>query len=128
MGVLFGRVKPHQSLLTHTYRSKDIANARPIATYCMLLFKLSILVLGILLVSHLHMYGRASDNGPSEQRTTSLQRTSAVLPIEFSIVIVHILCEVKGLREWLDQISIMSAQSIICYLPGEILREVKVHT
>ena len=28
-------------------------------------------------------------NGPSEKRTTSLQRTSAVLPIEFSIVIVH---------------------------------------
>ena len=34
-------------------------------------------------------YSRASDNGPSEKRTTSLQRTSAVLPIEFSIVIVH---------------------------------------
>ena len=28
-------------------------------------------------------------NGPSEKRTTSLQRTSAVLPIEFSIVIVY---------------------------------------
>ena len=37
----------------------------------------------------LHIYSRASDNGPSEKRTTSLQRTSAVLPIEFSIVIVH---------------------------------------
>ena len=35
------------------------------------------------------VYSRASDNGPSEKRTTSLQRTSAVLPIEFSIVIVH---------------------------------------
>ena len=34
-------------------------------------------------------YSRASDNGPSEKRTTSLQWTSAVLPIEFSIVIVH---------------------------------------
>ena len=34
-------------------------------------------------------YSRASDNGPSEKRTTSLQQTSAVLPIEFSIVIVH---------------------------------------
>ena len=34
-------------------------------------------------------YSRASNNGPSEKRTTSLQRTSAVLPIEFSIVIVH---------------------------------------
>ena len=34
-------------------------------------------------------YSRASDNGPSEKRTTSLQRTSAVLPIDFSIVIVH---------------------------------------
>ena len=28
-------------------------------------------------------------NGPSEKRTTSLQRTSAVLLIEFTIVIVH---------------------------------------
>ena len=27
-----------------------------------------------------------------------------------------------------DQISIMSVQNVICSLPGEILREVKVHT
>ena len=39
-----------------------------------------------------------------------------------------ILREVKGLCVWQDQISIMPAQSIICYIPGEILREVKVHT
>ena len=37
---------------------------------------------------HVISYSRASDNRPSEKRTTSLQRTSAVLPIEFSIVIV----------------------------------------
>ena len=39
---------------------------------------------------HVHVYlvggSRASDNGPSKKRTTSLQQTSAVLPIEFSIV------------------------------------------
>ena len=52
------------------------------------------ILFGIVLEIHArgddHMnYSRASDNGPSEKRTTSLQRTSAVLPIEFSIVIVH---------------------------------------
>ena len=40
----------------------------------------------------------------------------------------EILREVKGLCVWQDQISIMLAQSVIYYLPGEILREVKVHT
>lgn len=33
-------------------------------------------------------YIRASDNGPSEKRTTSLQRTSSVLQIEMSIVVI----------------------------------------
>ena len=33
-------------------------------------------------------YSRASDNGPSEKRTTSLQRTSSVLRIEISIVVI----------------------------------------
>ena len=35
------------------------------------------------------LYSRASNNGPSKKRTASLQRTSAVLPIEFSIVIIE---------------------------------------
>ena len=39
-----------------------------------------------------------------------------------------ILREVKGICVWQDRMSIMSAQSVICYLPGEILHEVKVHT
>ena len=34
------------------------------------------------------LYSRASDNGPSEKRTTSLQRTSSVLRIEISIVVI----------------------------------------
>ena len=33
-------------------------------------------------------YSRASDNGPSEKRTTSLQQTSVVLRIAFSIVVI----------------------------------------
>ena len=37
---------------------------------------------------YVYMYSRASDNGPSEKRTTSLQRTSSVLRIKISIVVI----------------------------------------
>ena len=33
-------------------------------------------------------YSRTSDNGPSEKRTTSLQRTHSVLRIEITIVVI----------------------------------------
>ena len=35
------------------------------------------------------VYSRTSHNGPSEKRTTSLQRTNAVFRIEITIVLVH---------------------------------------
>ena len=31
------------------------------------------------------MYSKTSNNGPSEKRTTSLQRTAYLLPIDFTI-------------------------------------------
>ena len=38
---------------------------------------------------YLIVYSRASDNGPSEKRTASLQRTTVVLRIVSSITLLH---------------------------------------
>ena len=46
-------------------------------------------VFSLLLVANWWQYSRTSHNGPSEKRTTSLQRTKAVLRIEITIVLIH---------------------------------------
>jgi len=38
---------------------------------------------------HCSMYSKTSNNGPSEKRTTSLQRTAHLPPIDFTIELIH---------------------------------------
>ena len=38
---------------------------------------------------HAYIYSKTSNNGPSEKRTTSLQRTAHLPPIDFTIELIH---------------------------------------
>ena len=46
-------------------------------------------VYGTYIYIHTYIYSKTSNGGPSEKRTTSVQRTTHLPPIDFTIELIH---------------------------------------
>ena len=53
------------------------------------IFTKAVIKISLSLTTYLDNYSKTSNNGPSEKRTTSVQQTTRLPPIDFTIEILH---------------------------------------
>ena len=70
-------------ILKYSYDTDLLCHTVHLDTRNGLVFDSFVRVLG------LYLYSKTSNNGPSEKRTTSVQRTNHLPPVDFTIELIH---------------------------------------